>query len=225
MKPRGSKKATQFTESVIREMTRLAQEHDAVNLSQGFPDFAAHQVDQGRGVPGHPARHQSVPDHVGRGEPARGDCRRFLAALRRRREPDAGDRLLRLDRGDALDAAGRARSRRRGRHLRAVLRELRPRQHHLRRGSAFRAAARARLDVRRAGARRRVQRPDARHHHQHAEQPDGEGVHAGTSCSSSRGCARSGTCSRLPTRSTSTSSTTATRTCRSRRSTAWPIAR
>jgi aminotransferase len=44
MKPRGSKKATQFTESVIREMTRLAQEHDAVNLSQGFPDFAAHQV-------------------------------------------------------------------------------------------------------------------------------------------------------------------------------------
>jgi methionine aminotransferase len=28
-----------FTESVIREMTRLAQEHDAVNLSQGFPDF------------------------------------------------------------------------------------------------------------------------------------------------------------------------------------------
>jgi aminotransferase len=31
----------QFTESVIREMTRLAQLHDAVNLSQGFPDFPA----------------------------------------------------------------------------------------------------------------------------------------------------------------------------------------
>ena len=44
MKPRGSKKATQFTESVIREMTRLAHEFDAVNLSQGFPDFATHQV-------------------------------------------------------------------------------------------------------------------------------------------------------------------------------------
>jgi aminotransferase len=42
MKPRGSRKATQFTESVIREMTRLAQEHAAINLSQGFPDFAAH---------------------------------------------------------------------------------------------------------------------------------------------------------------------------------------
>src|SRR5688572_2156130 len=30
-----------FTESVIREMTRVAQLHNAINLSQGFPDFAA----------------------------------------------------------------------------------------------------------------------------------------------------------------------------------------
>src|SRR5499433_3698293 len=36
-----SAKAEQFTESVIREMTRLAMKHQAVNLSQGFPDFAA----------------------------------------------------------------------------------------------------------------------------------------------------------------------------------------
>jgi aminotransferase len=28
-----------FTESVIRRMTRIALEHDAINLSQGFPDF------------------------------------------------------------------------------------------------------------------------------------------------------------------------------------------
>jgi aspartate/methionine/tyrosine aminotransferase len=41
MKPRGSQKATAFTESVIREMTRLAHRHGAVNLSQGFPDFPA----------------------------------------------------------------------------------------------------------------------------------------------------------------------------------------
>ena len=40
-KPRGSQKATRFTESVIRVMTRLANQHGAVNLSQGFPDFAA----------------------------------------------------------------------------------------------------------------------------------------------------------------------------------------
>lgn len=36
-----SKKADLFTESVIREMTRVANRHGAVNLSQGFPDFSA----------------------------------------------------------------------------------------------------------------------------------------------------------------------------------------
>ena len=34
-------KAKRFTESVIREMTRLCRMHGAVNLAQGFPDFAA----------------------------------------------------------------------------------------------------------------------------------------------------------------------------------------
>src|SRR5229473_2299828 len=38
---RVSQKAQQFTESVIREMTREAMKYGAVNLSQGFPDFAA----------------------------------------------------------------------------------------------------------------------------------------------------------------------------------------
>ncbi len=33
-----------ITESVIREMSRLAVKHNAVNLAQGFPDFAAPQV-------------------------------------------------------------------------------------------------------------------------------------------------------------------------------------
>jgi aminotransferase len=40
-KLRGSRKALQFTESVIREMTRLSEAHGGVNLSQGFPDFPA----------------------------------------------------------------------------------------------------------------------------------------------------------------------------------------
>jgi aspartate/methionine/tyrosine aminotransferase len=39
--PEISKKAASFTESVIRDMTRLALKHDAINLAQGFPDFAA----------------------------------------------------------------------------------------------------------------------------------------------------------------------------------------
>jgi len=36
-----SSKVSQFTESVIREMTRLAIAHGAINLAQGFPDFPA----------------------------------------------------------------------------------------------------------------------------------------------------------------------------------------
>src|ERR1700738_2378833 len=36
-----SDKASHFTESVIREMTRQAMLHGAVNLAQGFPDFPA----------------------------------------------------------------------------------------------------------------------------------------------------------------------------------------
>jgi aspartate/methionine/tyrosine aminotransferase len=36
-----SQKAQQFTESVIREMTRLCQQYNGINLAQGFPDFAA----------------------------------------------------------------------------------------------------------------------------------------------------------------------------------------
>jgi len=36
-----SAKASSFAESAIREMTRVAQAHDAINLAQGFPDFPA----------------------------------------------------------------------------------------------------------------------------------------------------------------------------------------
>jgi L-glutamine---4-(methylsulfanyl)-2-oxobutanoate aminotransferase len=41
MKNRVSAKASSFTESVIRDMTRQALAYGAVNLSQGFPDFPA----------------------------------------------------------------------------------------------------------------------------------------------------------------------------------------
>jgi len=36
-----SERVAHFTESVIREMTRQAMLHDAINLAQGFPDFPA----------------------------------------------------------------------------------------------------------------------------------------------------------------------------------------
>ncbi|HUF28077.1 MAG TPA: aminotransferase class I/II-fold pyridoxal phosphate-dependent enzyme [Gemmatimonadaceae bacterium] len=35
----GALRCAGFTESVIREMTRIAHEHEAINLAQGFPDF------------------------------------------------------------------------------------------------------------------------------------------------------------------------------------------
>jgi len=37
--PKTSRCTSVFTESLIREMTRVAQRHGAINLSQGFPDF------------------------------------------------------------------------------------------------------------------------------------------------------------------------------------------
>jgi len=37
--PRTSQRTSVFTESLIREMTRVAQRHGAINLAQGYPDF------------------------------------------------------------------------------------------------------------------------------------------------------------------------------------------
>jgi aminotransferase len=37
--PKTSQRTSLFTESVIRHMTRVANKHGAINLSQGFPDF------------------------------------------------------------------------------------------------------------------------------------------------------------------------------------------
>lgn len=37
--PKTSQRTARFTESVIREMSRVAQQHGAINLAQGFPDW------------------------------------------------------------------------------------------------------------------------------------------------------------------------------------------
>lgn len=41
---RTARRTHSFTESVIREMTRVARKHDAINLAQGFPDFPAPEL-------------------------------------------------------------------------------------------------------------------------------------------------------------------------------------
>ena len=38
-----SKRTKTFTDSVIRRMTRIANEYGAINQSQGFPDFDPHK--------------------------------------------------------------------------------------------------------------------------------------------------------------------------------------
>src|ERR1044071_5961626 len=37
--PKTSRRTSVFTESLIREMTRVSNQYGAINLSQGFPDF------------------------------------------------------------------------------------------------------------------------------------------------------------------------------------------
>src|SRR5580658_5249320 len=39
-----ARRTENIVESVIREMTRLSAQHDAVNLAQGFPDFPAPDI-------------------------------------------------------------------------------------------------------------------------------------------------------------------------------------
>ena len=60
-KIRASRRASSFTESVIREMTRLAIAHGAINLSQGFPDFPAPDAIKEAACAGDRRRHQPVP--------------------------------------------------------------------------------------------------------------------------------------------------------------------
>ena len=79
---KGSIKATQFTESVIREMTRLNQLYGGVNLVAGFSGFPRARHREGRRVRGCPCRHQSVRGHVGSARAPRSGRARVRPTLR-----------------------------------------------------------------------------------------------------------------------------------------------
>jgi len=68
-----SGKAARFTESVIREMTREALKHGAVNLSQGFPDFPAPDDVKQAAVRAIRGGCESICHYVGRQRVPRGD--------------------------------------------------------------------------------------------------------------------------------------------------------
>ena len=75
----GSKKATQFTESVIREMTRLNQLLRRRQPVAGVSGLSGAAGDQGRGLRGDQRRRQPVRGHLGRAAAARGDRARVHA--------------------------------------------------------------------------------------------------------------------------------------------------
>ena len=139
----GSIKATQFTESVIREMTRVSTRcYGGVNLSQGFPGLCRRPKPSRK----RPARRFDADVNqyaVTWGARALRDAdrREFTAALRRAgRRRRAGHGVLRRDGSDDGDDDGDHRSGRRGDRLRAVLRELRSRRDPVRRDTALRHA-------------------------------------------------------------------------------------
>ncbi len=181
----GSSKATQFTESVIREMTRLNQQYGGVNLSQGFPDFRRAGRRQGSG-----RARRSAPTSTSTpspGAPGR-SARRSRGSSRRRYGPpvDADEQvtvccgateammatmMAIIDPGDEVvvfepfyENYGPD----------AILSGATPRYVTLRPSTALGAGAEWTLRSRRA--RGRLQRPDEGDHPQHAEQSDRQGV-------------------------------------------------
>ena len=92
-----------FTESVIREMTRLANQHGAINLAQGFPNFPCPDLLK-------EAAARAIRDDVNQYAITWG-AKRLRDAIARKYEawygldggPRDGDhRHLRRDRGDGL---------------------------------------------------------------------------------------------------------------------------
>ena len=117
-----------IVESVIREMSRLAARHNAVNLAQGFPDFPAPAVYQTGGGRRDCGRRQSIRHHLGRQAVPRRHRGQVSPPLRPGDRSRARDHsLLRRHGGHDRVVARGFQSGRRGRDLRAVLRKLRPR--------------------------------------------------------------------------------------------------
>ena len=151
-----ARRTENIVESVIREMTRLSAEHNAVNLAQGFPDFPAPDMIKQAAADAIAADDQSVRHHLGRETSARRHRGQIQAALRPGARPRTrAHRVLRRHRRhDRLTARG-DQSRRRDHHLRAALRKLRPRHAAVRRGAQVRAPASGQREARTGASIRR----------------------------------------------------------------------
>ena len=183
-----SAKAESFTESVIREMNRLAVEAGAVSLAQGFPDFAVPARAQGR----RRGARSTTTSTSTRSPGARSRC-----ATRSRRRPsrhfpgwdadrprDAGHRHLRRDRGDDRGDARRCSTRAtRSSSSSPTTRTTGPDAILSGAVPALRHAPRAGLVDRPRRAAGGLRAADPGDRRQLAAQPDGQGVHAATSSS------------------------------------------
>src|SRR3954465_12460030 len=147
-----SRKANLFTESVIREMTREALKYGAVNLGQGFPDFAAPEDIKQKAIEAIAADHNqyAITWGVKSFRDAIAAKTKWFLGLEIDPETEItvtcgstegmiAAMMATVDEGDAGDE-GDGRRGRRGRRFRAVLRELRPGRHLVRRPAAARPA-------------------------------------------------------------------------------------
>ena len=196
--------------SIFSVMTRLANEHGAINLSQGFPDFdcdpaLVEAVDRAMR-----AGHNQYAPMPGVHGAARGDRREGQGLLRRQRRPgDRGGGHFRRDRRPVCDPDRAGAAGRRGAAVRAVLRLLRSGDPPERRDAGVRQPPLSGLP---GGLGRGAARDHAAHAAdpgQHAAQPDRRGLdrrrHGPARARSWTGPVPSSS----QTRSTSTSSSTA----------------
>ena len=225
---RTSAKVAEFTESVIRETFRLAAAHGAINLGQGFPDFPCPQELKEAACAAIAADDNQYP--MTYGTPA---LRAAIAEKTARTYPGwtvdpghRGVRHLRGHRGPGRRDVRAAGPRRRGRAVRAVVRELPAERDPLRCGRARRCACGSRTGrSTRPSCGRRSARARRRCSSATRTTPPARST-APTSSHCWPSCARAGTRCSWWTRSTSTStSSDPAATCRPRWCRGWRTGR
>ena len=146
MKELSSDRAMMFTESVIREMTRICIAHNGINLAQGFPDFQAPAEIKAAAAEAIEADYNQYSITWGAPVLRQAIARKFADYNGLRIDPETrGYGLLRIHGVDDLISYGDCKSRRRGYCLRTFLRELRPRRHTERSRPALRYPSRTGL--------------------------------------------------------------------------------
>ncbi len=173
-----------FGTTIFAEMSALAVRTGAINLGQGFPDTDGPIEVLDAAVDGDPLGRQSISARARYARAARGHRRTPASFLRPRlRRRHGGTRHRRCHRGARRRVAGDARRRRRGRAVRADVRQLsglhRARRWRAQaRRAATRTGRRRSLRLRSRRVPRRGHRADETDPAQYASQPDRQGVHA-----------------------------------------------